>query len=178
MYNDLLEIWKNELKNNQLSELPENFAQKIAEYLKGIAEENKMLDKRTLKANLLKIEERNVKRILGDLMKLRCSKLIKNAKKGLKVQGLLPTEEDVYLKLSSSLEAYQAFAKELLQGRSGKVKSARKFVVLRILRDIPEIIGSDMKVYGPFKVEDIAVLPQDNAKVLVKQGLALEVEVN
>jgi len=178
MYNDLLEIWKNELRTNKLLELPENFAQKITEYLKEIAEENKMLDKRTVKANLLKSEERNVKRILSDLMKFRCNKLIKNAKKGLKIQGLLSIEEEVYFKLSSSLETYQAFAKELLHGRGGKVKSVHKFVVLRILRDIPEIIGSDMKVYGPFKIEDIAALPQDNAKVLVKQGLALEVEVS
>jgi DNA replication initiation complex subunit (GINS family) len=33
-----------------------------------------------------------------------------------------------------------------------------------------------MKTYGPFKPEDVASLPQENAKILVKQGVAVEVE--
>jgi DNA replication initiation complex subunit (GINS family) len=35
-----------------------------------------------------------------------------------------------------------------------------------------------MKTYGPFKVEDIASLPTENAKVMIKQGLAEKVEAN
>jgi DNA replication initiation complex subunit (GINS family) len=33
-----------------------------------------------------------------------------------------------------------------------------------------------MKTYGPFKAEDIASLPVENAKILIKQGLAERVE--
>jgi len=33
-----------------------------------------------------------------------------------------------------------------------------------------------MKTYGPFKPEDIATLPTENARILIKQGVALEVE--
>jgi DNA replication initiation complex subunit (GINS family) len=43
---------------------------------------------------------------------------------------------------------------------------------------VPAIIGSDMKTYGPFEAEDIASLPAENAKILVKQGLAEKVEVS
>ena len=39
-------------------------------------------------------------------------------------------------------------------------------------------MGADMKSYGPFKVEDVASLPVENAKMLVKQGLAVQVEVS
>jgi len=35
-----------------------------------------------------------------------------------------------------------------------------------------------MKTYGPFKVEDVASLPAENAKILIRQGLAEKVEVN
>lgn len=177
MYNDLFEKWKNELKNNEIEKLPSDFIQKITEYLKEIAKERKMLDKRTVKANLLRIEERNVKRMLNDLTKVRHNKLIRKAKEGEKIQGLMPFEENVYSKLVSSSETYQTFTKEILQGRHGKIRSEFKFAILRILKDIPQIIGSDMKVYGPFKAEDIAVLPFENAKILVKQGLAAEVDV-
>ena len=39
-------------------------------------------------------------------------------------------------------------------------------------------MGLDMKTYGPFMVEDVASLPVENAKMLVKQGLAVLVEVS
>jgi len=35
-----------------------------------------------------------------------------------------------------------------------------------------------MKTYGPFMVEDVASVPLENAKILVKQGLAEVVEVS
>jgi DNA replication initiation complex subunit (GINS family) len=34
-----------------------------------------------------------------------------------------------------------------------------------------------MATFGPFKVEDVASLPLENAKILVKQGLAERIEV-
>jgi hypothetical protein len=49
MYNELFEIWRNELKSDELTELPTDFAQKVADYLKRISGEHKMLDKKTLK---------------------------------------------------------------------------------------------------------------------------------
>lgn len=177
MYNDLFEKWKSELKNDELEKLSSDFVQRIADYLKEIAKERKMLDKRTVKASLLRIEERNVKRMLNDITKARYNKLIRKAKESEKIHGLQPFEENAYSKLVSFSEIYQTFAKELLQGRHGKVKSEFKFAILRILKDIPQIIGSDMKIYGPFKAEDIAVLPFENAKILVKQGLAVEIDV-
>jgi DNA replication initiation complex subunit (GINS family) len=46
------------------------------------------------------------------------------------------------------------------------------------LKEVPAIIGADMKTYGPFKVEDVAALPVENTKILVKQGLAERVETD
>ena len=40
------------------------------------------------------------------------------------------------------------------------------------LRDDPAMVGADMKTYCPFKVEDVASSPVENAKILIKQGLA------
>jgi len=34
----------------------------------------------------------------------------------------------------------------------------------------------NMKTYGPFKLEDIASLPKENARTLIKQGAAIEAE--
>jgi DNA replication factor GINS len=57
-----------------------------------------------------------------------------------------------------------------------EAKEKPKKRVLRFLREVPAIIGADMKSYGPFKPEDVASVPAENAKILIKQGLAAEVE--
>ena len=58
-----------------------------------------------------------------------------------------------------------------------KTEISHKRVTLRFSKNVPSVIGVDMKTYGPFAVEDIASLPIENAKILVKQGLAVLVEV-
>ena len=49
---------------------------------------------------------------------------------------------------------------------------------ITFLRDIHAIIDADMKAHCPFKVEDVASLPVENIKILIKQDLAEEVEAN
>jgi DNA replication factor GINS len=51
-------------------------------------------------------------------------------------------------------------------------------MVLRFVQEIPALVGSDMKTYGPFEPEDIATLPPENARVLIKEGVAVEVDSN
>jgi DNA replication factor GINS len=178
VYNELLDKWKKELKNKKLEVLSGDFLNKIATYLKEIAKEQKMLDKKTVKASLLKIEEFNVKRMFDDMTRIRYKKLIKTAVIGMeKAQGLLSFEEKIYSNLQAASETYQTFIKEILYGRGETAGSESRFAILRILKDVPQIVGSDMKVYGPFKAEDVVVLPFGNAKILVKQGLASKIEI-
>ncbi|MFQ6096039.1 MAG: hypothetical protein ACE5NN_07835, partial [Candidatus Bathyarchaeia archaeon] len=47
-----------------------------------------------------------------------------------------------------------------------------EYVEVRFLKEVPVIVGSDMKTYGPFKPGDISRLPKQNAEILVKQGAA------
>jgi DNA replication initiation complex subunit (GINS family) len=54
----------------------------------------------------------------------------------------------------------------------------KKRLTLRFTKPIPAIMGADMKSYGPFVAEDVASLPAVNAKMLVKQGLAVMIEVS
>jgi len=35
-----------------------------------------------------------------------------------------------------------------------------------------------MKTYGPFKAEDVASVPDDNAKILINRDLAGKVEIS
>jgi DNA replication initiation complex subunit (GINS family) len=181
MYAELCAAWQQELEGAELGRLPSDFYVRIAEYVRRIKEETRMLDKKTVKAGLLEHELRNVKRMLRELVWARYEKLVKVVGEGQKVPSNLLTAEETEICASyvSFAEAYQKFAQNLLQGQILKVDAAKahKRVALRFLKSIPAVIGADMKAYGPFMVEDVASLPVENAKILVKQGLAVAVEV-
>jgi len=181
MYNELYEAWKRELENIELEKLSSEFHFRIAEYLRRLKEEGRMLDKRTVKARLLKIEMRNVKHMVNELIQARYRKLVEKATKDEKIPPNLLTIEEkrIYTGVLPLAEAYQSFAKDVLRGHKPKVIVQQRYrrSVLRFLKEVPAIIGADMKTYGPFKVEDVASLPVENAKILVKQSLAERVEV-
>jgi len=55
-------------------------------------------------------------------------------------------------------------------------KTREELVMVRFLKDLQAFVGPNGKAYGPFKVEDIASIPRENASALVKQGIAIVAE--
>ena len=182
MYNELYEIWKKEKELSEIQRLPKKFYTKIAAYIKEMREENRMLDKKTPKAKLLDIEFRNVKIMVGEIFEIRYKKLREKAlvQETVAREALTEEEKRLYGGVFPLAEAYQAFSKDILRGRLSYLKNdvKQKMVVLRFVQEIPALVGADMKTYGPFHPEDIATLPPENARILVKQGVAVEVDSN
>jgi DNA replication factor GINS len=181
VYAELCVAWQQEIEGSELGRLPPDFYVKVADYVKRIKEESRMLDKKSVKAGLLERELKNVKRMLRELVWARYKKLVKVVGEGQKMPSDLLTAEETEICTGyvSFAEAYQKFAQNLLQGQVVKatVTKVHKRVALRFTKAIPAVIGADMKAYGPFMAEDVASLPVENSKVLVKQGLAVAVEV-
>ncbi len=180
MYNRLHEAWKKERENTEIQKLTRAFYAKLADYVKKMKEERRMLDKKTLKGKLLEREYRNAKKMIEELVQLRYRKALRKAVAGKAVPKEFLTGEEAKLhgEILPITEAYQAFVEDILRGRISDIerKGKSKKMLVRFLREIPAIIGSDMKTYGPFKSEDIATLPIENARALVKQGVVVEVE--
>jgi DNA replication factor GINS len=180
MYDELYAAWKLELENVELEKLPPEFYSRAAEYMRRLREESRMLDKRTLKTSLLEKEMRNAKRMVHELIQTRYRKIMKKMAKGEEIPPdfFTPEEKTVYSRLSPLAETVQDFAKEVIRGHTPKVRTEaeQRRATLRFLKDVPAIIGADMKTYGPFKAEDVASLPVENTKILKKQGLAENVE--
>jgi DNA replication factor GINS len=181
LYDELYEAWKKEKENVEIQRLPKNFYAKIADYVKKIREERRMLDKKTTKAKLLNREFKSVKTMAEELIRLRYDKALKKslAREIVPREVLTEEEEKLYGEILPLSEAYQAFLKDILQGRLARIEREEKpkKILLRFVQEIPAIVGSDMKTYGPFEPEDIATLPSENARILIKQGVAAEVEV-
>ncbi len=182
MYNELYAAWRREIEDASLGSLQPDFYVRIADYLKRINEESRMLDKKSVKLNLLDRQAQNVKRMLEELLWARYRKLVKTITQNQKLPSELLTVEEA--KVCESFVtfsgAYRRFAEGLMQGQTAKVEAevSHKRMTLRFAKSTPTIIGLDMKTYGPFMVEDVASLPVENAKILIKQGLAVLVEVS
>ena len=50
-------------------------------------------------------------------------------------------------------------------------------VTVRFVKEFDEIVGVDLEKYGPFKPEDIATIPNENAQALISNGVALKVRI-
>ncbi|MFQ6087101.1 MAG: hypothetical protein ACE5OV_03665 [Candidatus Bathyarchaeia archaeon] len=180
MYDELYEAWTKERETTEIQALPKDFYVKLAGYMKKMKEESRMLDEKTVRAKLLRRESNNVKRMVKELIRMRYEKALRKAMAGEIVakEALTHEEEKLLGEVSPSIGSYQTLLKGILSGRSTRieVKEKPKAMILRFVQEIPAIIGADMKTYGPFKPEDIASLPVENARILIKQGVAVEVE--
>ena len=56
-------------------------------------------------------------------------------------------------------------------------KHKTKPVTVRFVKEFAEIVGVDLEKYGPFKPEDIATIPNENAQALISNGVALKVRI-
>jgi DNA replication factor GINS len=182
LYDELYDAWKREQESTELQPLAKNFYAHLAGYIKKIREETKMLDERTAKARLIKHELRNSRRLVKSLVQLRYKKIFRAATAGetISIEVLTEEEERLCGKMMPLAESYQEFLQSTLLGRilpDEETKEKPKRALVRFLKDLPAIIGADMKTYGPFKIEDVGTVPTENAVVLVKQGIAARVEL-
>lgn len=180
MYNELYDAWKREKENPELQPLPKDFYARLAEYMSKMRKEGRMLDEKTTKAKLLTHETKNAHRMVKELVIMREEKTVRTALAGAAVpaEGLTEEEEKMTKEVLPRFESFHSLLKDILGGRLPQkdIREKPQKQVLRFLKEIPAIIGADMKTYGPFKPEDIASVPHENAKILVKQGVAIEVE--
>ena len=52
----------------------------------------------------------------------------------------------------------------------------QKRILVRFLKDIPSFVGIDLRTYGPFRAEDVALIPAPNAEALIRHGIAVELK--
>lgn len=144
-------------------------------YLKGLDEELSTTDKHTIQGRLLVREKEMTERLLQELREDRIRKIVLAAENHIPIQTSSLTEDE-----SGLLERIEQSVASLKQQLVTSPKSddqTDELRVVRMLEDIPEIVGVDLKIYGPFKKEDVASLPAPNAQALEKQGAAKAIEV-
>jgi DNA replication initiation complex subunit (GINS family) len=195
----LREIQRKEKMSPYLQDIGTDFYQELRGYLGEVLEgikEAKGSDTSGLALRLAEFE--NIKNIVSDLYETRERKIVSNAlyyvKSGdaVEAKNLVKEEEEVLRKIVDLLRSKrQAVLDRALQGgrpaqeekpvkRADKKKIDVKHEVLtvRVLKDLPPIVGADGRVYGAFKTEDLVTMPRANAETFINRGVAERVDVD
>ena len=184
-YTFFYETWQREKENSELQRLDKQFYSEMGEHIKAHREEFQMLDDKTLRARLAIEEDNRIEQFLKDLIWTRYRKIFEATFRGQHISSeLLTSEEEViYRDILTAHEKAKIVEKDILRGHPPKIEEvkavdrSKKTLLIRFLQAIPAIVGSNTKVYGPFKVEDVASLPIENAESLIKRGIAVKVEI-
>jgi DNA replication factor GINS len=183
MYSKLYKAWEVEAEIASLQPLTKEFYPKMQEYLKGLEAELRLLDVKSLKFRLKEQEFKQARRMAKMFIEIRLRKMVdfSKIKEGtVDPKNLTDEEKILHEQIGSSSKILESFVDELLEvGMSKSLPKSKPHrpSVVRFIKETPAIIGADMKTYGPFKVGDVASLPDENIEGLIKHHLAKKVEI-
>lgn len=178
MYNELYKAWKNEKRTEDPQPLPADFYQRAAGYLKGIEDEAASTDVHALQGHMILKEKEMAKRLLEELRETRLQKIVNAVRSERAINYVNLTEEEKTV-VGGINEALTSFMENRIPKpvQSSAPEEETELTVVRFLQNIPEIVGVDLKMYGPYKKEDVGSLPRQNAQALIMQGAAKQIEV-
>jgi len=158
VYKKIMEFWVNERESRELQAPPFEFAEEVEKYLKGLAGTDG-----GIQSKLAEAEAARAKRMLDAIRAIRREKICAAS-----VEGILNE--------SNLMEGETTAAKEAPAVAAASPVDAAKKILVRLLRDVPSFVGADLKTYGPYKSEDVVLLPAQNTDALVKRGIATEIQ--
>ena len=89
---------------------------------------------------------------------------------------ILDAKREFNIRKKSVLAAILQGRPKVLESISSRILS--KQTVVRFIKPMEQFIGVNMAKYGPYHEEDVAVLPFENARSLMENGIAVQLEVN
>lgn len=166
-YELIRRMQREEQKLPKLSRLPENFFNAIAGYLS----QKRSLMERDSRKDFLEIK--NVERLVEDMINRRERKImnaaIVYARTKIQPENLLEEEKSFF---NSMVALIKGRRDGLLDRIISSEEGGSNMVVFK--EDLPEFVGTDTKLYGPYKKGDTANLPMENATVLLQKGIVEE----
>ncbi|MFI5450298.1 MAG: hypothetical protein ACHQ03_11110 [Candidatus Bathyarchaeia archaeon] len=179
MYNELYKAWKSEKCSEKAQPLAGDFYRRVQAYLSGLEQDSASLEAHTLQGRLALKEKEVVSRLLRELKEARLQKLVSITKRqgDMDSTGLTDEEKTLVKGIEDSMKAFGQGRNEPARTGDAASEEPIELSVVRFLQDIPEIVGTDLKIYGPYKKEDVGSLPNQNARALVMQGAAKKIEV-
>ncbi len=172
--NSLYGIVLRETENDTTQELDPSLYQSISEFLGKLKREEYDNVEAKIKDTIISITT-----ILTSLLlKIRIEKSIENDT--LNYENLLDEEKFILDADNEMKDRKEMILTGILNGKSKLLESIAqnhktKSVVVRFLQEMDQIVGSDLEKYGPFKTEDVATIPYENAQALMAKKIVAKV---
>jgi DNA replication factor GINS len=164
-----------ELESTALTHLPNDFYSRIAVYTQKIRRsEGSGVSEATVR--LVARQVRMIDSMIRQLLSVRARKAID----GSSLMRLTPEERYICLARQRFDKRFDEFARAVSEGQPSFVEFAHKSesersVMVKVAKHVDEVVGLDLRRYGPFEPEDLVSLPAANADVLIAAGDAVEV---
>lgn len=163
-YEELRRIQARERASPVLQSLPAGFyknARKLIETKSNSLKNNFSLTDAKEYESILKVVE--------DIYERRKQKIVLKAiKSGVDESALAEEEKEFFSKLRKIIEEEEERFKKIIGGAAEKESIKR----IKILKHLPKFVGTDLKVYGPYEEGVDVELPEKEAQLLVKRGIA------
>jgi DNA replication factor GINS len=161
-------IQREEISEPRLAQIPGDFYQKARDYLE---QKRSIAEKKNDK--LESMEVKNVERLLEDIFNRRETKMLNNAiitvRTGIPPQNLIEDEKEFFESAVNMMKTQRERVLNLLFKRTKEIK---EFERVEFNEDVEEFVGVDLKKYGPFNKGNVAEIPVENAKLLIKMKKA------
>jgi len=173
LYEKLVKVWRKNRTWEELLKIPEDFYTQNSAIIRNLqkSQEN-ALDNAILTTLILRMQF-----LLQDTLLLRLAKILELIKERKPLDpSLLSSEEVKFLAIIKGGDLFVEDPLEVIVGKPRPLNvEGRKFKLVRVLKDLPAIVGTDLVTYGPFEKEDVVLIPYDNAKILIAKMLAMEI---
>ena len=165
-----------ETENDSILEINPNFYRNLADFIGNLRKQEFDGIENKIKNTMLEM----ITELTSLLIQIRLDKISKTS--DLEISYLLDEEKFILDSQEDQKERIEMILSATINGKSKFLESLAqnhktKKIVIRFLNEVDEIVGADLEKYGPFKTEDIATIPYENAQALIAKNVATKIHL-
>ncbi|MBA4719329.1 MAG: DNA replication complex GINS family protein [Nitrosopumilus sp.] len=163
-----------ETENDSILEIDQNFYRNLSDFIGNLRKQEFDGVESKIKDALIEMATE----LTSLLIHIRLEKISKS--KDIQFGNLLDEEKFILDSQEEQRERIEMILSATINGKSKFLESLAqnhktKKIVIRFLKEVEEIVGADLEKYGPFKTEDIATIPYENAYALIAKNAATKI---
>ena len=172
--NEFHHVVLRETESDSIQEIDPQFYRQLSDFIGNLKKEEFDGVESKIKEKLIQMATE----LTSLLINIRLDKILKQEK--IEIENLLDEEKFILDSEEEQRERTEMILSATINGKSKFLESLSqnhktKTVVIRFLQEVDEIVGADLEKYGPFKTEDIATIPYENAQALISKNIATKV---
>ncbi|MBT8242337.1 MAG: DNA replication complex GINS family protein [Nitrosopumilus sp.] len=165
-----------ETESDSILEIDPNFYRNLADFIGNLRKQEFDGIENKIKDTMIEM----VIELSTLLIEIRLEKISKTS--DLEISNLLDEEKFIFDSQEDKKDRTEMILSATINGKSKFLESIAqnhktKKIVVRFLNEVDEIVGADLEKYGPFKTEDIATIPYENAQALIAKNVATKVHL-